>query len=932
MPVSNRVERGVIRPVNAPGRLGEAAHPKEAGNPAYQSNSKVGSRKRVEDGKAQYTWRYGKTAGLNEQKIKAEEIAGWRGKFNRNNIASIQSRPNARQDQALIKTRNPTIKKKYKSIVASNSAKTKNNWIVYVRLAMSFYNRVASQMKTPSMKYPQMISDPILQAMFHAKDPDGFDCPVPPDHYIIFADTNARFSFEERLKQIPEDANGVKVYNVFDMGNGSFDDSGTFRDFINREWDRISSSPDYNAYVPATTGLHYWPYRYADNSLSVETCQFGVTRDVWESVFKPKFQSLNQPVSPLVGTLSPQGMYPQSTVNQPATPLVGTISPQGMNPQFSKQSSRSSSSSIRELANAFGGNTPEKFWSEVKVQYQSIFGPDSKFGTYSPSPIRKLDMSAYNEGGLTPLPTPEFVTYNEGGLTPVPIPEFINFPPMVMQNPDSRLDNIILNDLVEMPKDQLATVLATSTSAMTPPQIAAVVTVASSRLSPKELTAALRASAPTMSPEQVATVAESTASVLSPKQINTIIAASPHSEQVLTPISSGKKRTRTASSTSAIKLTWRELFPSPNSSPMGLSLTVRPHTPTSKSPPLTADQVIPHFEKSATPANENYISQYIWESAIPLTEKELEQILSLHKWNKWSSEEKELSITHILKSNINVINAARDYLREEFSPREQKNIAQLFRLNKAYDPGLQSDSGFARREVFNSIERINFEGTSPALIAQLIDNVGMHNDHGALVAIYWKLLNIQNQDQYLLNVPNVRYLESGLYLPEGPLSAENRRLRAAAEFSVENEKLSTETQLENIQHMEKLREINKLASQVLPPQAIRSSGGTPPSASTSQKAATSPLFLDSPEADPLLAIGPTSVGINDEEYARRILELTSTKSPAKTNKRQKRATAEIGEITISPPVQVSRTGRPIRRPKSQRESFGPYGTALQKKK
>lgn len=301
MPASSRFEKRSTRPVNAEERQGNLKQPIEFGNPAWQSNSKVGSRARVELGKAQYTWRAGKKAGLNHQQIEPQPIVGWRGQFNRNNISSIIAGPDGREDQAIIKQRKPREKQRYKSSLASNSAKTKNNWIIYVRLARIFYNTVAKTTQVAELKYPQLISDPILQAMFHAKDADGFDCPLPPDHYILFSDPTARYNFDVFYKMIPVDNNQIKIENPFDIGNPRGPDGTNYREYIHNQWDQIQNNAQFRALLPPTAGLHYWPFRYTDNSNGLDNCRYGVDYETWINRYKP-FRLIQSQRSPDNGT------------------------------------------------------------------------------------------------------------------------------------------------------------------------------------------------------------------------------------------------------------------------------------------------------------------------------------------------------------------------------------------------------------------------------------------------------------------------------------------------------------------------------------------------------------------------------------------------------------------------------------------------------
>lgn len=293
MPVTNNPPRPA--PVNAPERQGVKERIGEYGNPAYQSNSKVGTRRRVDQGRAQYTWRRNKKAGLDAGDIKNEEIIGWRGEFNRSNVKKIFTTDAMDPHSTIIVPRNATkVKKKYKSSRASVSAKTKNNWIIYVSLAKFYYNLFAQENELPLVKFPQLVADRILQAMFHAKDDDGNDCPMPPDHYIVFADKEARQNIELIMSTLPMDDRGNRVENIFDEGRPPLPDFPTnARTGVNNDWDEVSVTPKFKKILPPTTGFHYWPFRYTNNN-NISDVRYGVTKEIYEDYFKKNAPRRNE--------------------------------------------------------------------------------------------------------------------------------------------------------------------------------------------------------------------------------------------------------------------------------------------------------------------------------------------------------------------------------------------------------------------------------------------------------------------------------------------------------------------------------------------------------------------------------------------------------------------------------------------------------------
>jgi hypothetical protein len=327
MPINGGGVRAIPVVVNAPERQGELAQPNLPENPAFQNNSKVGSRRRVEDGKAQYTWRAKGQVGLDAFDIVTEVVPGWRGEFNRNNISSIESEPDARQNEAIVKYRGNRPKLKYKSSYASDSAKTKNNWIIYVNLAKFYYNSFANMQRAPPIKYPQLISDPILQAMFHARDDENNDCPVPPDHYILFADFAARYNFEVMKNTIPT-ADGldfVRVSNPFDMLFPPIPgEEENFRTQINNLWDNLFTNVAFMPALPPTRNLHYWPFRYANNVTNLMAVRHGVDLNTYNRNYRPPPADRAVP-----GTPPPNGTPP---VRSP--PLLTPPTPGGSEAEF----------------------------------------------------------------------------------------------------------------------------------------------------------------------------------------------------------------------------------------------------------------------------------------------------------------------------------------------------------------------------------------------------------------------------------------------------------------------------------------------------------------------------------------------------------------------------------------------------------------------
>lgn len=272
--------------LNAPSRAGENAQPIEAGNPAYQSNSKVGSRNRVEKNMAQFTWRSRSRIGLDQTEIEAHPIIGARGVYNRNNIRNINLAPGGIEGQAgIAQPRNDlAVKTKFKSKKAMEGATLRNNWIIYVKLVKNIYSQFV-QNQLAAKKFPELMADNLLQAMFHAKDINGNDCPVPPTHYIVFSNCEIRQQFESIETNIGTTINNsVKDINIFDESSPPINQPPfngiNGRTFLNQAFDQIVSNGVINVNLNLVAGTHYWPYRYQDNSENIDVAN-GVTSEEW---------------------------------------------------------------------------------------------------------------------------------------------------------------------------------------------------------------------------------------------------------------------------------------------------------------------------------------------------------------------------------------------------------------------------------------------------------------------------------------------------------------------------------------------------------------------------------------------------------------------------------------------------------------------------
>lgn len=135
--------------------------------PKVQNGETVGSREVVENRKAIATRVEGdilgrKSVGLTDDDITQKVIVGQKSRFNELNLAQIKKRGNSTvlkvRDDTILKTRNI-------SKVASEGAKKRNNWIIYVK-QVQLHQR---NFNLPVFKYPELVGNPILQAFYHMK-------------------------------------------------------------------------------------------------------------------------------------------------------------------------------------------------------------------------------------------------------------------------------------------------------------------------------------------------------------------------------------------------------------------------------------------------------------------------------------------------------------------------------------------------------------------------------------------------------------------------------------------------------------------------------------------------------------------------------------------------------------------------------------------
>lgn len=241
----------------------------EAGNPAYQSNAQVGSRLRVEEGKAQYTWKYRNRGGLDAINIEKKPIKGWKGELNTRPIEKIippdPYNPNVdkrHNDTQIVRRRSDAQKFKYTSKFAVQGALRRNNWVIYVKTALAAINNARSipqwgtidNTLTKDLKYPQLISDDVLQAMYHAKESNNTnaaDLPYPPQWYPFFHIPEVHMQLKEKI---------IPPTNPLSDSNVRF----KLRDFIIGTMTKLG--------IAANNIPHFWD-RYGDHSKDIRNIE-----------------------------------------------------------------------------------------------------------------------------------------------------------------------------------------------------------------------------------------------------------------------------------------------------------------------------------------------------------------------------------------------------------------------------------------------------------------------------------------------------------------------------------------------------------------------------------------------------------------------------------------------------------------------------------
>lgn len=213
-------------PVND--RTQQALHQFEYGNPAWQSNSLVGSRRRVFAGEANYTWKFRNSrAGITRENLKKEVVQGYHGFFNRSARDSENS------------------KTKIKSIAASEGANLRNSWVKYVKkCGEAFLQRFKI-----SKGYPAILADPVTQLMYNAVNSSKNNSnqhtadPFPPKYYpfVNLTDVVAEFEKNDEEFELVRNRNSVDImsFNPFDTMEGI---PNPFRDGIIERYE--NASPD----------------------------------------------------------------------------------------------------------------------------------------------------------------------------------------------------------------------------------------------------------------------------------------------------------------------------------------------------------------------------------------------------------------------------------------------------------------------------------------------------------------------------------------------------------------------------------------------------------------------------------------------------------------------------------------------------------------
>jgi len=208
---SNDPSRGIVR---EDGRRVNKRQDFEGQNPTWQSNSKVGTRRRIQLGRATYTWKYkDSTGGLSREDLVKEHVKGYRGAFNRN--------VNFTNPQAQTQNMYYTEKNRNKSKVAQQGALQRNDWVRYIKLAQQYWFLVFNIRKG----YPAIIADPIIQLMYHAS-PE----PVPPEIYpfVRWTDIETQAELDNQpinwqiafMRRELDGQPDVIVWNPFDIIQG----------------------------------------------------------------------------------------------------------------------------------------------------------------------------------------------------------------------------------------------------------------------------------------------------------------------------------------------------------------------------------------------------------------------------------------------------------------------------------------------------------------------------------------------------------------------------------------------------------------------------------------------------------------------------------------------------------------------------------------
>lgn len=236
------------------------------GNPSWQSNSKVGSRRRVIDGKATYTWKYrNTTGGLEKKDLKKEVISGYRGRYNRKDKGPNMEFPGRNGPHI--------VKRRIKSKIASSGALLRNEWVKFVKDAQASWLSKYSVTKT----YPCVLSDPITQLMYNAQDfTNNIKTPNPfhPQYYPFIKRTDIEEIFVQKEGIEATNIEDIINFNPFDTIDGR-NELNTFRQKIIQDYLNWEQSPEKRefkgAYVPSDLEVQ----DYMDGSFDFDDGLFG---------------------------------------------------------------------------------------------------------------------------------------------------------------------------------------------------------------------------------------------------------------------------------------------------------------------------------------------------------------------------------------------------------------------------------------------------------------------------------------------------------------------------------------------------------------------------------------------------------------------------------------------------------------------------------